>query len=117
MKRPDRAGSATVLAEFVSVIADIYGRADFDVIIKQLCAFGRLADATVRGRIPRQDADMHPHAVLGQAQEQFHGRAFEVLPTRRGVDTRTHAGTDDAAATIDKIAVEIRMIDRICFEY
>ena len=39
MKRPDRAGSATVLAEFVSVIADIYGRADFDVIIKQLCAF------------------------------------------------------------------------------
>src|SRR5438309_3426223 len=96
-------------------IANIYGRANFGVVIKQFCAIDGFADAAMRGRVARQDSDVHSDTFASEAKEPFHGRAGKVRSARRGITTRTDPGTHCATGTVHEVAVKTGMMIGILF--
>ena len=98
------------------VIAYVDARADLDVIVEEFRALDRLANAAMRRRISRQNADMHSDAVASETQEPFHGCAGKVRAAGRGIDAGTHSGAHGPAASIDEIAVDAGVMVGIFFE-
>ena len=77
-------------------IANVYGRANFGMVVKQFCPIDGFANAAMRGGVARQNSDVHSYTFAGEAKEPFHGRAGEVRSARRGIDPGAHAAAYDA---------------------
>ena len=87
-------------------IANIYGRANLGVVVKQFCPIDGFADAAMRGGIARQNSDVHPDTFAGKAKKPFHRRAGKVRSARRGIAARTDPGAYYAAGTVHEVAVK-----------
>ena len=87
-------------------IANIYGRANLGVVVKQFCPIDGFADAAMRGGIAWQNSGVHPDTLASEAKKPFHGRAGKVGSARRGIATRTDPGTYCATGTVHKVAVK-----------
>ena len=63
-----------------------HGRADLHLLVDQRRDIRGQADAAVRRRIARQDADVQAHTAIGQPAKPLHRRARVVRAAGRGID-------------------------------
>ena len=71
----------------------------------------------MRGGIAWQNSDVHSDTFTGEAKEPLHRRAGKVRSTRRGIASRTDAGTYCAAGTVNEIAVETGVMIGVLFHH
>src|SRR5436309_1860716 len=69
----------------------------------------------MRGRIARQNSDVHPDAFTSEPKEPFHGRAGKVCAARSGLAARTDPATYYPSGTVHEVAVKTGMMIGVLF--